>query len=41
MIIERIYNNNVVLALDEDSKKELILTVCGIGFKKSWTTGRC
>lgn len=34
MIIERIYNNNVVLALDEDSQKELILTGCGIGFKK-------
>lgn len=34
MIIERIYNNNVVLVVDEDNKKELILTGCGIGFQK-------
>lgn len=34
MIIERVYNNNVVLVKDEESEKELILTGCGIGFQK-------
>ncbi|MCC0728076.1 MULTISPECIES: BglG family transcription antiterminator LicT [unclassified Clostridioides] len=34
MIIQQIYNNNVVLVLDENQKKELILTGCGIGFQK-------
>ncbi len=34
MIIERVYNNNVVLVKDEQSQKELILTGCGIGFQK-------
>lgn len=34
MIIQQIYNNNVVLVLDENIKKELILTGCGIGFQK-------
>ncbi|MDL0278954.1 CAT RNA binding domain-containing protein, partial [Clostridioides difficile] len=29
MIIQQIYNNNVVLVLDENIKKELILTGCG------------
>lgn len=34
MIIEKIYNNNVVLVIDKKSKKELVLTGCGIGFQK-------
>ncbi|MGL5329082.1 MAG: BglG family transcription antiterminator LicT [Peptostreptococcaceae bacterium] len=34
MIIERIYNNNVVLVRDEKTEKELVLTGCGIGFQK-------
>lgn len=34
MIIEKIYNNNVVLVIDKESKKELILTGCGLGFQK-------
>lgn len=34
MIIERIYNNNVVLVKNEKSNKQLILTGCGIGFQK-------
>jgi beta-glucoside operon transcriptional antiterminator len=34
MIIEKIYNNNVVLVIDTESKKELVLTGCGIGFQK-------
>lgn len=34
MIIEKIYNNNVVLVIDAESKKELVLTGCGIGFQK-------
>ena len=32
--IKKIYNNNVILALENGSKKEVILTGCGIGFKK-------
>ena len=32
--IKKIYNNNVILAFEEISKKEMILTGCGIGFKK-------
>ena len=32
--IKKVYNNNVILAFEEDSKKEMILTGCGIGFKK-------
>lgn len=34
MIIEKIYNNNVVLVIDKESNKELVLTGCGIGFQK-------
>ena len=34
MIIERVYNNNVVLVRDKKTEKELILTGCGIGFQK-------
>ena len=34
MIIEKIYNNNVVLVKDTTSNKQLILTGCGIGFQK-------
>lgn len=34
MIIERVYNNNVVLVKDERNNKQLILTGCGIGFQK-------
>jgi beta-glucoside operon transcriptional antiterminator len=34
MIIQKIYNNNVVLVIDKKSKKELVLTGCGIGFQK-------
>lgn len=34
MIIERIYNNNVVLVKNEKTKEELVLTGCGIGFQK-------
>lgn len=34
MIIQKIYNNNVVLAIDKESNKELVLTGCGIGFQK-------
>lgn len=32
--IKKIYNNNVILAVESISKKEMILTGCGIGFKK-------
>ena len=32
--IKKVYNNNVILAFEEISKKEMILTGCGIGFKK-------
>lgn len=34
MIIEKIYNNNVLLAIDSKTKDEVILTGCGIAFKK-------
>lgn len=34
VIIERVYNNNVVLVKDEINNKQLILTGCGIGFQK-------
>lgn len=34
MIIQKIYNNNIVLVIDKESKKELVLTGCGIGFQK-------
>ncbi len=34
MIIQKIYNNNIVLVMDKESKKELVLTGCGIGFQK-------
>lgn len=34
MIIERVYNNNVIQVLEQVSGKELILTGCGIGFQK-------
>lgn len=40
MIIQQIYNNNVVLVLDENIKKELILTGCGIGFQKERSRNR-
>lgn len=32
--IKKVYNNNVILAFENSSKKEVILTGCGIGFKK-------
>lgn len=32
--IEKVYNNNVILAFENSSKKEVILTGCGIGFGK-------
>ena len=32
--IKKVYNNNVILAFEKNSKKEVILTGCGIGFKK-------
>ena len=32
--IKKVYNNNVILAFENISKKEMILTGCGIGFKK-------
>lgn len=34
MIIQKIYNNNVVLVIDTESNKELVLTGKGIGFQK-------
>lgn len=34
MIIQKIYNNNVVLVIDESINKELVLTGCGIGFQQ-------
>lgn len=34
MLIQKIYNNNVVLVVDDETNKELVLTGCGIGFKK-------
>lgn len=34
MIIKKVYNNNVVLALENANGKEVILTGCGIGFQK-------
>ncbi len=34
MVIQKIYNNNIVLVIDKESKKELVLTGCGIGFQK-------
>ena len=30
--IKKVYNNNVILAFENSSKKEVILTGCGIGF---------
>lgn len=35
MVIKKIYNNNVLLVLDKKTNKELVVTGCGIGFKKS------
>lgn len=32
--IKKVYNNNIVLAFENSSKKEVILVGCGIGFKK-------
>ena len=32
--IKKVYNNNVILAFENSSKKEMILTGCGIGFGK-------
>lgn len=32
--IKKVYNNNVILAFENSSKKEVILTGCGIGFGK-------
>nr|WP_317332429.1 PRD domain-containing protein [uncultured Romboutsia sp.] len=32
--VKKVYNNNVILAFENSSKKEVILTGCGIGFKK-------
>ena len=32
--IKKVYNNNVILAFQNSSKKEVILTGCGIGFGK-------
>ena len=32
--INKVYNNNVILAFENSSKKEVILTGCGIGFGK-------
>ena len=32
--ITKVYNNNVILAFENSSKKEVILTGCGIGFGK-------
>ena len=32
--IKKVYNNNVILAFEYSSKKEVILTGCGIGFGK-------
>ena len=34
MTIKKVYNNNVILAFENSSKKEVILTGCGIGFGK-------
>lgn len=34
MIIEKVLNNNVIVAIDPRSKKEIILMGCGIAFKK-------
>jgi len=34
MTIKKVYNNNVILAFKNNSKREVILTGCGIGFKK-------
>ena len=34
MTVKKVYNNNVILAFENSSKKEVILTGCGIGFKK-------
>lgn len=34
MVIEKILNNNVIVAIDPKSKKEIILMGCGIAFKK-------
>ncbi|MBB6622644.1 BglG family transcription antiterminator LicT [Clostridium gasigenes] len=34
MIIEKVLNNNVIVAIDPKSKKEIILMGCGIAFKK-------
>ena len=33
--IKKVYNNNVILAFENSSKKEVILTGCGIGFGKN------
>ena len=32
--IKKVYNNNVILGVENSTKKEMILTGCGIGFKK-------
>ena len=32
--LKKVYNNNVILAFENSSKKEVILTGCGIGFGK-------
>ena len=34
MVIKKIYNNNIVLVMDKESKKELVLIGCGIGFQR-------
>ncbi|MGL5086774.1 MAG: PRD domain-containing protein, partial [Clostridium sp.] len=34
MIIEKVLNNNVIVAIEPKSKKEIILMGCGIAFKK-------
>lgn len=34
MIIEKVLNNNVIVSIDPNSKKEIILMGCGIAFKK-------
>ncbi len=34
MIIQKIFNNNIVLVTDSKDNKELVLTGCGIGFQK-------
>lgn len=34
MTVKKVYNNNVILAFDGNINNEVILTGCGIGFKK-------